>query len=66
MSLQPYQERVVVEKRELDEKLVKLDSFLEGPVFFHLPVDERSRLSSQYGVMQEYSRILGERIGAFI
>lgn len=64
--MQPHQERVVAEKAELDDKLVKLIKFVESsPLFTSLPEDEKTRLVRQAGVMREYSNILGERIAAF-
>ena len=36
--MQPYQERVVVERDELSEKLTKLRTFHGGAVFAGLPV----------------------------
>jgi len=61
----PYQERVAQEKKELDEKLAKLDAFGRTDLFASLPADERGRLNRQHSAMEEYSRILGERIAAF-
>jgi hypothetical protein len=61
----PHQERVVQEKKELDEKLSKLSEFGVTPLFASLPADEQGRLNRQHSVMEEYSRILGERIAAF-
>jgi uncharacterized protein (DUF169 family) len=61
----PHQERVVVEKKELDEKIEKLTAFKEGEVFAGLPVQEQERLSRQLRAMTEYSEILGERISEF-
>ena len=66
--LKPHQERVVAEKKELDEKLVKLHAFCFGSdtkIFGTLPPEERDRLESQYTVMKQYSDILGQRIAAF-
>jgi hypothetical protein len=63
--MQPHQERVVAEKRELDEKLVKLGAFLEGSFFPTLSADEQGRLTEQASVMKRYSEILGDRIAAF-
>ncbi len=65
MSLQPHQQRVVDEKRELDDKLSKLSLFGTTPLFASLPADEQGRLNRQQSVMEEYSEILGERIAAF-
>lgn len=62
----PHQQRVVDEKKELDEKLDKLKAFIEtNPIFNNLPDDERGRLGRQFDVMEEYSRILSQRISAF-
>ena len=33
MTLQPHQQRVVDEKRDLDEKLEKLNAFFGSPIF---------------------------------
>lgn len=60
-----HQERLVQEKKELDEKLAKLDAFRQTVLFESLPDDEQCRLNRQHSVMEEYSRILGERISAF-
>ena len=35
--MQPHQERVVTEKKELDEKIDKLDTFRAGQIFAGLP-----------------------------
>ena len=64
--MKPYQERVVDEKRDLDEKLSKLAAFGTTPLFTALTPDEQGRLNRQHTVMEEYSRILGERIAAFV
>jgi hypothetical protein len=61
----PHQERVVVEKRELDEKITKLTLFKISSVFSSLPSDEQDRLSRQFDCMIKYSSILRERIDAF-
>ena len=64
-QLAPHQQRVVDEKRELDERLKKLSEFFSNPIFHGLPEEERSRLSRQRRAMTTYSDILGERIAAF-
>lgn len=65
MSLQPHQERVVQEKKELDEKIEKLQAFLKTEKFNDIDIDEQERLDDQLDVMQEYSTILLARIEAF-
>ena len=61
----PYQQRVVEEKKDLDEKLARLLAFARTEVYRNLSVDEQDRLSRQYDAMYGYSLILGERIAAF-
>lgn len=63
--LQPFQQRVVEEKTELDAKLAKLTTFFDTPVFLQLDIAEQHRLTYQKTAMTEYSRILGQRIAAF-
>jgi uncharacterized protein len=66
--MQPHQERVVAEKKELDEKLGKLKEFCFGSdtkIFASLDPHERDRLERQYDAMKLYSGILGERIANF-
>ena len=62
--MQPFQERVVQEKAELDEKIEKLAAFVPGASGI-VTFEELSRLIAQLDVMTEYSLILGERIAAF-
>ena len=64
-KMQPFQQRVVDEKRELDDKIHKLHAFVGGTIFAALPDDERSRMSIQLQHMAGYSDILGQRIAAF-
>ena len=65
MELKPHQQRVVDEKRELDDKLTKLDTFGCTELFKSLPADEQGRLCRQHSLMEQYSAVLGERIAAF-
>lgn len=65
--MQPYQARVIEEKRDLDAKIAKLESFLktcDTPVAI-VSYHEFQRLTRQRDVMKEYSAILAERISAF-
>lgn len=64
--MEPYQQRVVEEKIELDDRLERLAAFLLTPTFAGLPTDERISMIRQQGVMREYSRILTERISRFV
>lgn len=61
-----YQERVVKEKQELDNKLSKLSDFItNNPIFNSLPNEDRFLLISQHKVMDQYSSILFDRIKRF-
>jgi hypothetical protein len=63
----PFQQRVVDEKKELDDKLSKLDGFIDSltSAYRKLPIEEAVRLKKQSNIMQEYSDVLCERIAAF-
>jgi uncharacterized protein HemY len=68
----PYQERVIEERAQLSEKLVKLDAFLDrrnvsaaSDTVNSLGEDERRRLVRQSLAMQNYLDILDERIAAW-
>jgi hypothetical protein len=66
--MKPHQQRVVNEKKELDEKLTKLHAFCFGgnnKIFSALDPSERDRLESQYSAMKQYSDILEQRIANF-
>ena len=63
--MQPHQQRVVDEKKELDVKLEKLSAFIQGPIFQTLKSDEQERLTRQIKLMDQYSGVLAERIEAF-
>lgn len=60
-----YQDRVVQEKKELDERVGRLVAFGQGVGYAGLPLEEQDRLTRQLLVMEDYSTILGERIEAF-
>ncbi|WP_051247252.1 crAss001_48 related protein [Thermomonas fusca] len=64
-DLQPHQQRVVAEKKELDDKREKLGAFKNTDMFASLPWQEQERLNTQAHIMTMYSAVLGERIAAF-
>ena len=66
MSHLPYQERVIAEKAELDEKIQKLRKFLEDGDISHLSENDRLLMTRQLCAMQDYSLILASRIDAFV
>lgn len=61
-----FQERVVTEKAELDEKIEKLRAFSATDAFENLPGDEKARLGRQEIYMTLYSETLGDRIAHFV
>lgn len=60
-----YQKRVVEEKDNLDEKIAKLEVFIEGEIYSALDFEMQSRFKTQLEFMSGYSEILGERIDNF-
>lgn len=64
-GLPPHQQRVVEEKRDLDERKNKLEAFFDTATFAQLDDSEQGRLHAQHAAMVDYARILGERIEAF-
>ena len=66
LKMQPYQQRVVHEKTELDRKAHALSRFIGySEEFETLDAAEQERLKEQNDVMWQYSEILGARISAF-
>lgn len=65
-ELQGYQERVIVEKADLDTRLAALRRFIDDGFTAGLPMAEKLLLISQRLAMQQYSAILGERIALFL
>jgi hypothetical protein len=65
LTLQPYQHRVVEERGELQEKLTRLNEFINTPAFTRLHFMERGRLFRQQTYMEALVQVLGERIDAF-
>ena len=63
--MQPYQQRVVDEKDELDAKRDRLRAFFGTDLYRELDPTEQSRLNRQLEAMTLYSNILEERIAAF-
>ena len=61
----PHEQRVVVEKTELDGNIFRLLAFIEGHVFQSLPLQDQSNLKIQASIMFAYSAILEQRIANF-
>lgn len=64
-NITDYQQRVIDEKTQLDDKLAKLRNFFDMATFKNLDNTEKSRMYRQENVMADYSEILGERVAAF-
>lgn len=65
-TMQTHQQRVVDEKRELDDKLTRLVQFIgASPIFSSMAVVDRDLMCEQRDVMMIYSRILRDRIARF-
>jgi hypothetical protein len=59
-----YLKRVVEERDQLHERLVKLRAFLNSTAFTQIADDEQRRLNLQAMYMTDYERVLNERLGA--
>ena len=64
-ELQPHQQRVVAEADELDDKLTKLNAFLNSNRVSVVSREELERMQRQSNAMTHYSDVLRERIAAF-
>lgn len=63
--MEEFQQRVVDEKAELDDKRSRLEPFLSSNRFQTLPAEERDRMTEQAKIMSDYSDVLRRRIAAF-
>ena len=55
-------DRLRTEKAEIDVRRKTLQTFVDAPEFTGLPWEQRTLLSDQLGIMDEYSAVLGQRI----
>ena len=60
-----YQESLLAEKKDLDDKLDKLVNFIGSATFQQLPSNYCDLLEDQKVAMEEYARILAARIDLF-
>ena len=65
MTLAPHQQRVVEEKRDLDEKIHKLTAFLASAKSAQVSLVEVRLMHEQLTHMLQYARVLQLRIRAF-
>lgn len=65
-NLAPHQQRVVVEKQQLDSKLIVLSKFIsDSEIFEGLNAEDQYLLRKQCKLMQGYSEVLEEIIALF-
>jgi len=57
-----FKERLLIEKEELNEKIEKLDLFMNSENFQKIEPIQMSLLNTQIGAMKTYCQILIERI----
>lgn len=63
---EPHQQRVWIEKQELDERAMKLTHFIGGnPLFRKMTYEDQHLLYDQKRLMYQYSEVLGKRIERF-
>lgn len=65
MTLQDWQQRVVDEKTDLDEKIIKLSNFIQSNKFKEVKGSQGRLLTEQLSAMRVYSTILHRRIVDF-
>lgn len=63
--MEAYQQRVVDERRELDEKIERLAGFIASTAFDFVDHEQRQLLLRQIEAMGVYSEILRKRIALF-
>ncbi len=63
--MEPYQERVVADARELEGRIDRLSEFFVTDTYLGIAGDEKVRLRIQIVHMEAYSEILRQRIGAW-
>lgn len=60
-----FQQRVVDEYLQLEEKLHKLTLFFDTDIFSRLDDEEKIRMRKQADIMKQYYLVLQDRIDAF-
>ena len=63
MELNPHVQRMLIERAELNKKVILLKAFMEeNPIFGTLSVEEQKDMVDQYKHMVEYKTVLERRI----
>lgn len=60
--MEDFVKRMLDEFKELDERVMKLGSFLNGDVYNTLPIDEQRDMYDQWHAMVLYKSALGRRL----
>jgi hypothetical protein len=60
-----WQQRVIAERDEVQERLSKLEPFLDSINFTNLDADNQDLLVEQAHIMDEYVNVLNRRIALF-
>jgi len=63
--MEAYQERVIEEKKELDNKRIKLTEFMHSDAYAELGATNQGLLMVQLVAMKNYSNALERRIELF-
>lgn len=67
VGVSPHEQRVLAEKEELGEKIVKLSQFIgTSEVFQGLDAEDQTLLREQWAAMLDYHDILEQRIARFL
>jgi hypothetical protein len=62
---EPHVQRVLDEKAQLEDRIAKLDKFIDDPAFKAIPAAHQKLLLQQAAVMKDYSTILNQRLALF-
>lgn len=63
--MQPHEQRVVIERDELQRKIAKLEDFISGPIFDGMEYTDRKFMRIQLTAMMTYCEALNSRIRRF-
>lgn len=64
--LKPHEQRMIAEYVELDERIKKINAFLETDTFRELPDDDRYLIEGQAKAMIGYWNFLSTRVARFV
>lgn len=64
--MEDYQKRVIEEKSDLDEKIKRLEEFVNADSFSELSSSEQGLIMVQHEAMHHYSGVLERRIELFL